>query len=234
MTMLSLLAAVLLDQSTLAHRSATVEANVKGLYSAKTSFPVFQSTGPLAKAANSRLALAARSEHDRFVKEAAKDTADLRREGSKIEYTHEASYEVHAASDRLVSVSLSIAQYTGGAHGNLGLTVHTLALDDRGRPVVLRLRDVLRPGIDPATTVGPEIMASILRSGKPNWVEDGTVRDLPAASLDRFVVTSRGLLWLFPPYEMGPWSSGVFEVLLTREQIDPWVRPNSPVRSAWR
>lgn len=123
----------------------------------------------------------------------------------------------------LASAVLVVSTYTGGAHP---MTVFkSFAFDARGRS--LTLRDFFRPGADYVGKVGFEILSKLRTNEEAAWVQNGEVRELSREQLATFGVTSAGLTFYFPPYELGPYAAGAFEIPLTWKELGPYFRQPS-------
>ena len=146
----------------------------------------------------------------------------------------------------VVAVAADGSSYTGGAHGNPlvarfvwlprrgeALTAARLVPDPAGwKPVADYVREKLVAGLSTrvdAAAPAPEDRAAMLRNGA-RMIDDGTA---PVASnFDQFEPIAgpggrlQGLRFVFPPYQVGPYSDGVQSVEVPASVLLPVVAPD--------
>lgn len=145
----------------------------------------------------------------------------------------------------VVAVAAQGSCYTGGAHGNPlvarfvwlprrneQLTAARLVPDAAGwKPVADYVREQLVAGLSTrvdASAPDPADRAGMLRDGS-RMIDDGTAPT--AANFDQFEPIAgeggrlRGLRFVFPPYQVGPYSDGVQSVEVPAAVLLPVVAP---------
>ncbi|MCJ2166214.1 MULTISPECIES: DUF3298 and DUF4163 domain-containing protein [unclassified Pseudodesulfovibrio] len=108
---------------------------------------------------------------------------------------------------RYASVKLDVSVYSGGAHPNHWPMTWVFDLTN-GRDLPLA---ALFPDTDPAL----EAVAAICRSVLPDSLGDMYVPEMLEAgtepffeNYDRFILTTEGVSFFFPPYQVGPYAAG--------------------------
>jgi hypothetical protein len=145
----------------------------------------------------------------------------------------------------IVAVAADGSSYTGGAHGNplvarfvwlprrnQALTASRLVPDAAGwTPVAAFARDALAAGLSARIDDGapsPEERAEMMRNGA-RMIDEGTAP--AAANFDEFEPIAgpggrlAGLRFVFPPYQVGPYSDGVQSVDVPAAVLLPVVAP---------
>jgi hypothetical protein len=133
--------------------------------------------------------------------------------------------------------------YTGGAHGiPLIEAIHTdprsgtlldpaeLVADASGWSRISTLvRTRLREAVEARNAASSEQERSDLLASASTWIDEGTVPDaehlglfVPIADNDGRVTAIR---WLFPPYQVGPYSDGMQEVEVPIDEIRSAISP---------
>lgn len=228
-----ILACLLLSLAILSHAQIKLAyrklaASKKGDYKARVEYPVFGGGGVANFAAAAWKSTAVRG-YRKFLKDAKQFRAEEKKGGitTAAEYYYDGSPKITSLTIGLISGYMQMGNYMGGAHGmqwyepmNVGMV--------RGKAAMIRLRDILRGGVDPTNTISPLVIKK-LKVKKAAWVEEGTVKALTRTQLDSFVINSMGLLYLFEPYAMGSYAEGPYEVQLTWAELREWIDPNGPL-----
>ncbi len=160
---------------------------------------------------------------------------DFFREGQDLLASHDlgagwdldSSLTLRYASTDFVSMEETIYLFTGGAHGNIGLTSHNFMIEEAGLRI-LELRDMFAARVDFLTPLNQLILADLGRQNAA-WVVDGAVTQLTEQDLQVFTVTPLGLNFLFEPYLMGPYAQGSFEVLVPFQSLPELINETSPL-----
>lgn len=208
---LAMLPAFLAAQSPYAIKS--VSAQKAGYYKAKASYAVFQPT-VLGKFANHILEGEAKQAITQFKRESA------RMDKPRYPYSFEQGNQVVFASSSVISVRTQIFWDTAGAHPNTNYTTQNFALVN-GVPKRIGLLNLLKPGIRPVQI--DDLVIARLRDLGASEVTDNNVSGLTAQQRDRFTIDQAGLHFIFPPYDMGYYAQGTFEVGLTWAQLSPFI-----------
>lgn len=154
-------------------------------------------------------------------------------------------YSIITDTPQIIAVAANGSSYTGGAHGaplvarfvwlpqrDQLLTVNRLIGDPRGWTAISRhvreqLRAAMSQRID-ADELAPGDRAELMRSAL-QMIDEGSEPD--AANFEQFepVMGARGRLialrFVFPPYQVGPYSDGVQAVEVPASVLLPYVAP---------
>ncbi|MBL8061340.1 MAG: DUF3298 domain-containing protein [Chthonomonas sp.] len=191
----------------------TIVARKAGYYEAKASHAVFATT-PLGKLANLTLA----SDANRAIAQFKRESAGM--DKPRYPYSFQQSNEVVFYSADLISVLTQIFWDTAGAHPNTSYTTQNFALVN-GVPKRIGMTNLLKPGIRPVQI--DDLVIAKLRDLGASEVVDNNVMGLNAQQRDRFTISQKGLHFIFPPYDMGYYAQGAFEVDLTWAQLSPFI-----------
>ncbi|TLX76498.1 DUF3298 and DUF4163 domain-containing protein [Labilibacter sediminis] len=121
-------------------------------------------------------------------------------------------YEYKSAYKKYLSVSFSIYQFTGGAHGN---TFYQTYLYDTSKGQLLSLNDILPKGTfaELRSQVKAKLKAKL---SYQDFIDDGTES---IESFERFLVTDSSVIFLFQPYDVAPYSEGSQQVEIFNEEF---------------
>lgn len=135
---------------------------------------------------------------------------------------------IEYAAPGLLSSLVTVSDYTGGAHPTLNYWSYNLALTGtRLRP--FDLGDLFTEDSGWLQILGGLVLAD-LRDQGADWVLNDTVTEVTEADLQVFVIGPVGLQFVLAPYQVGPWSSGSFTVLVPLDELDGLFDPNGPAR----
>jgi len=189
----------------------------KDYYTVKSKFPILPDSHPLAKVANSELKSWVTKRHTEFLKQIRQDLAELKEKPTS-EWFQDIEPTVVYQSPRLYSVRIHIEVDTGGAHpGYVEYTFNYGVVD--GKAKKLKLADFFTSKSGYKKRVNDLLMGKLKQNEGAMWVTEGTVKDINDEQFQRFVIKPTGLLFIFNPYEMGPWSSGNFEIQLSIHEM---------------
>ena len=121
-------------------------------------------------------------------------------------------YEYKSAYKRYLSVSFSVYQFTGGAHGN---TFFQTYLYDSKKSQLLLLSDIMPKGTfaELRTIVRAKLKAKL---SYEDFIDEGTES---IQNFERFVVTDTSVIFLFQPYDVAPYSEGSQQVEVTNQEF---------------
>jgi hypothetical protein len=143
-------------------------------------------------------------------------------------------YSITYADDDLVSVQFLTDEFTGGAHPNQGF--YTLTYDLKaGRPV--SLSSLFRPGTAYLKTIAAYCEKDLQARKDPDTGENRELAtDIFADGVkpiaDNFQdwgVTKKGLLILFPPYQVASYADGPQSVIVPYSALKSIARVDGPV-----
>ncbi len=125
-------------------------------------------------------------------------------------YTLDITYQRYVY-DQYISYCFAISTYTGGAHPN---TIFFTTVYDIEEEILLDLSDynleVISKNVRRNLIMNPRIV-------RTDFMMSGT--EPTAQNFQYFVFVEDGILFFFPPYQVGPYSSGTFESLVPWEML---------------
>lgn len=169
---------------------------------------------------------------DGFVEGSTEDVEQLKAAGlMQTGYSREIEYQATADTPRLLGLVRNDYEYTGGAHPNSSMQALTW---DKATGKSLAVTELMRPGADMAA-VDKALCDGILAEKKVRTGEaaiDGEVKACPkladvSVALERSTVAGKagGLTALFPPYTLGAYAEGSYEITLPLTVIQPVLSP---------
>lgn len=198
----------------------------KGWWSSTVTRPHFQDSGPVATFANHSLTVWAKNQLAGWLNEDVKGMNDMEKPTEP--YEIEITPSVVAAQPELISLDMQVYSYTGGAHPNTNYLTFNYGLV-RGRAKLLTLTDLFRRWTKPLGIISKFVIAK-LKEDKASWVVEGTTTALTKMQGDEFVITRKGLLYIFSPYEMGSYAEGKYTVEVPFAGIRKYLDPGGPLK----
>lgn len=193
-------------------------------YEIDARYPQFDGVDADFSAVNKAFAARAREGAD-----SATPPPDIKTDHSQI-WTYEQGFELHRPGMHGVSVATSFYSFTGGAHGSSGLLA-TLVDLRTGRSVTPA--DIFQP-----TAEWERTLANIARDDlKRQFVErPGFPEALEPAKFDklmkdpqRYLFKAFALELIFNQYEVAPYASGMYRVVIPYARLTGILRPDAPV-----
>ena len=129
-------------------------------------------------------------------------------------WTQETRYQIQYAGEQILSLLGRRFVYTGGAHPNTDYVVTNVRIVDQ-EVLEINLDDLFQEADLPALS---QYVSQELEKQGAAWILDGSVA-LGKAELELFTFSSSGFTFYFPPYSVGPYAQGTFEVLLPLETL---------------
>jgi hypothetical protein len=131
-------------------------------------------------------------------------------------YYNEA-FAYNAGNSKLTVISREWEYYTGGAHGMRNRDYYVFSLGDKKR---LALSDILLDEAKPA--LGDLVEAALRKQmGIPEWIplsEQGFFEN-SINKLEDFFLAPQGLGFQWDPYEIGPYSMGIIEIVIPYSEL---------------
>jgi len=187
-------------------------------------YPVFTGRSEVERVAGDVLKRDALKDYNAFEKESRGSAEKLGLSGDlKYDFELAPTLELRHLPRLLVVTTLSYS-FEGGAHGYGFSTPYNFGFPHGGaHPRLLRFADFFTDGNAAKKRIGAllfqKLRATKGKEQEATWTLDGTVKAVDARQIENFVVTRDGLRWFFPPYAMGPYSSGEIEVPLSRVEL---------------
>jgi hypothetical protein len=181
-------------------------------WNAKVRYPQFVGKSKLIAYANEAISKQAKEMLASFLK----DVRELKADGIQpnVAYELEGLAEVDLDSPTVVSVHFVEYTFTGGAHPNHLLPASSFGIVD-GKPARIRASDITSN----LKGLSDRVLSKVKKKPGSDWVNEDEIKQLSKDQREMFVVTKKGLHFLFPPYEMGPYAAGSFEVDLSWSEI---------------
>ena len=154
------------------------------------------------------------------------DTAGLGAFAPGLRYASQTATYVLYQQGNLLGLGVLRYDYSGGAHGNYGTAVASYDLRTGRR---LRYADIFRPA---AARQLPALLARAVRplvGLRPDEPLDKAllVNKLPVTH--NVLLTEGGVVFLYQPYEIGPYSQGEIQVFLPLAALRALLRPGLPL-----
>ena len=193
-------------------------------WSYEIGYPRFDGTTADFSALNAAFANAAKKMADDAVPKADSQT------NFDQEWSYEQGFTLYRPGANSMTVAVQFYGYSGGAHGYGG--THCTLVDLRTGKAV---------GLDSVFAAGPQwlrVMTQIVGADlKKQFVEQPGFDDaLEPAKLSKLLGDSARYCWradklevIFNAYEVGPYSSGPYEVHIPYERMKPLLRPDGPI-----
>ena len=134
---------------------------------------------------------------------------------------------VGQVSTELCSVLVSEYMFTGGAHGNTNFTVINRLMKN-GKATIFG-SELITQNQDQLDSLNALIIEK-LRDRQASAILDGSQKKLDSIQMNRFVVTPFGISWVFPPYDVGPYSEGIHVVKISWADLDPFISDSSELK----
>lgn len=193
-------------------------------YRIDASYPQFDGPGVNFTALNARFADTA--------KEAAGEAVPAADIGDDFDQTwsYEQSFSLHRPGPTAISVEVSLYSFTGGAHGN-GSTYAVLVDLRTGRQ--LKPENAFTAGGEWLRTVTSIVIADLRkqfveRPGFDDALEPAKLAELMAEP-GRYLFKADGLEIIFNQYDVGPYSSGTYQVVIPYSRLRTILRADGPV-----
>lgn len=152
----------------------------------------------------------------------------------KNEYSE--SFGIAYASENILSISLTIFIYSSGAaHGNF--IFETLNFDTRDTLIKIRLDDLFKVDCNYLERISELTIQQLCREHWEKTGEDADDNTIEcfrngaspnAANFENFLITDKGLTFLFPPYQVGPYAMGSWTVEIPYFELRDLLRSNGP------
>lgn len=192
----------------------------------QTTYPVFIGDSPAIQSLNRQLADSMTAEHQRFVAE-GRDLYKLT--GTEIPFAWERQYDCEIAyfSPDLISLPITIYEFTGGAHGNVYYDSRNYSLkgDQAQR---LKLADLFLPDTQYVTALSRQCVRE-LRMQNASWIVDGQISTIGEENLILFSITPGGIEFAFAPYAVGPFAEGSHFVEVPFAAVKEFINPDGPL-----
>lgn len=152
----------------------------------------------------------------------------------KNEYSE--SFAIAYASKNILSISLTLFMYfSGAAHGNFAFK--TLNFDTRNTLIEIRLDDLFKADCNYLERISELTIKQLCREywektredadeNTIEWFRDGASPDI--GNFENFLITDKGLTFLFPPYQVGPYAMGTWTVEIPYFELRDLLRSNGP------
>ena len=187
------------------------------------AYPVFGGSRRVAQVAGLALKKDATGSFNEYKKKSRTPT------GIGVPYQLEVSPALVINRPRFISTWVYTYTFDGGVHGYTNTVGYNFGIPNGATgPRRLLLADFFTDGKDASKRVNDLLMAKLRATkGKEQeamWVLDGTVKWVDVKLRENFVAEADGMRWVFPPYAVGPYANGNYEVKLSASELGPKFR----------
>lgn len=137
-------------------------------------------------------------------------------------------WQFEAETDQLLAFSTKHITYTGGAHSNL---VFQGVIWDRGAERRISFAELFQDSKGAMAVLKPAFCQALAeeQASRRQGEKNAMFSDCPDPSAYPILPIGEGQINAFrvlvPPYEAGPWSEGVYEILLDASSLSKFVAP---------
>lgn len=187
---------------------------------AYAAFPAFEEQQPALKVLNQQLADSAFALSSHFLQQIS-EQEKLDNYSPAHPMERSITYDIAYYDPPLISMTMNLWEYTGGAHGNYSFAPATIVLEN-GEPQWLQLKDIFTAGSDYQSLIDRLGMAQ-LRQQQGTWAYEGMNTAPDLAEMATFTLLRKGLQLTFAPYQVGPYAAGAFKVLIPYQELLPYL-----------
>ena len=141
--------------------------------------------------------------------------------------TLQSNVHITYSSSDLVAGYTDFEEFDGGAHGSTGYQERNIGLKN-GKAAHLKQADLFRSGLD-VKKFGKAVLVPLVNAKKAKANFD-PITEIPDGDFDLYVITAKGLEWLFPPYELGSYAEGSYDVTASWSQLKASLNPTGPLK----
>ncbi len=196
-----------------------------GYWDAKASYPVFAIHSPVLEYGSAQLEAHAHNLIAGFLKDAPGYLVNNAKPTDP--FALDSSFTISYSSKDLLSLNLSTYEDVGGAHPNTELETYNFGVV-HGKAKKLGIQDLFRPGVKAGPFMNKLLMKA-LRRKHLSFIDDGMIKSLTAPDLDSFVLTPKGLDYMFSAYEVASYAEGPQFVHVSFSQI-PGLDRSGPLK----
>lgn len=212
-----------------AAETKVLENNRKDWWEIRAEYPVFYGSGVVPHAINKKAKSIATQGFDEYLRMAREDMPEIKKMGSAGFYTYDASCTPHVEFRDLMSCHWSIYGYAAGAHGSVWFETLNYGFIN-GKAVELKLQDLFLSGVNGHQQASIAVLGQLMKDERFDMMWEDAQTSLTPQNLRNFVITSKGLLFLFGHYELAAYVFGTFEALVPYEELIG-LNPNGPLKS---
>jgi hypothetical protein len=208
------------------YATATLITSKPGFYSTKLVLPQFGTKGFL-RYASYITKIAAQSERDRFLATVFPGGQRMDKQRREVRFTSKPLVTFY--EPKLISLVLMVEEDNAGAHPHSVPMTFTFASTPNSAYEV-HLADIFREGSPYAEGINRLLLEQLVKDPR-SWAKEQHLKAVPAELLESFVVTPKGLLYVFEPATIGPHAAGVIDALIPGSKVAPWIPSGSPLQS---
>lgn len=152
----------------------------------------------------------------------AEGIIDTTEEMNSLNYETDQSVFIYYNTPKLLTVGYNSYYYTGGAHGMHGTSVYSYDLESRKE---INIEDVLKPGYE--NKLGAALAKAVrsryqLTANQP--LSEILFEDQVAPN-ENFGLTSKGIFFVYAPYEIAAYAAGEIELFVPFNDIKALLQP---------
>jgi hypothetical protein len=194
------------------------------IYTVNMSYPEFIHPTPAQAYAAATFKADAMRNLKAFKRDAPENAKAAGVEGS-LPLTLESNVHITYTSPDLVAGYTDFEEFDGGAHGSTGYQERNVGMRN-GKPVLLSRADIFRAGLD-IKKLETTLIVPLINAKKENGSDP--ITEIPDGEFDLYVITNKGLQWLFPPYQVGSYAEGSFIVTVPWSKLKSYLKPAGPM-----
>lgn len=127
-------------------------------------------------------------------------------------YTLENNYEVEYNKGKIISLTSTLSEYTGGAHPNYSKSGEVFDLNSNKK---LELTDIINKSETEIRQMFIEGFSTLITEQPDSYFEDAKETVTKSADKINFYLSNKGLVFFFNPYDIAPYAAGAPEYTLT-------------------
>jgi len=194
---------------------AQVKESRDGWYSVDVAYPKFRNRSVTAGHANRWSTTREMAVASAFVARAKRELPEIKKMGSPMEYELLVNPSIRLDSAAVCSGFVTTYIYSGGAHGVT--TYESLNIGPDGKQIPLQA--LFMKGVDAKAECSNALLEYFYRTKEGSDVQNGTWRHLTDEQAKDYVITPRGLLFLFGSYDLGSYAEGVYQVEIPFDRL---------------
>lgn len=125
-------------------------------------------------------------------------------------YELRADYSITKPSDKAISIIYTITEFTGGAHGNLEISVFNYDLTTEQPLDLIDIFDDVNSALKIMSEYSYKSLSETLGNTDKEMLSVGTAPDLD--NYNSIALIPNGIRIFFQPYQVAPWSAGPQQV----------------------
>lgn len=157
-----------------------------------------------------------------YIKSGSEEYSKDYKEGyMKYQYEGFSDYKVTYNKDNILSIPLTMYEFTGGAHGLTNIKSFNYDLSN-GKEILLK--DMFKEGVDYKSVLNKYIKEQIDKTEDKNIYFTGDMGFNGISDNQSFYIDDNGIVVYFSLYDIAPYSSGIPMFTISWEQLEKYLR----------